>query len=74
MNNRYVTVSIPIGWLTVAVMVLSVVIFRRIRRFPRGHCQACGYNLTNNATGTCPECGTTCDPDPVKSNRAMQNP
>ena len=29
------------------------------RRLPPGHCQNCGYNLTGNVSGTCPECGTT---------------
>jgi hypothetical protein len=27
------------------------------RRFPRGHCQRCGYDLTGNVSGVCPECG-----------------
>jgi hypothetical protein len=26
-------------------------------RFPVGHCQTCGYNLTGNTSGVCPECG-----------------
>ncbi len=26
-------------------------------RFPLGHCQKCGYDLTGNASGRCPECG-----------------
>ncbi len=25
---------------------------------PIGHCHQCGYNLTGNVSGTCPECGT----------------
>ena len=25
-------------------------------------CSECGYNLTGNSSGTCPECGTACDP------------
>lgn len=25
-------------------------------------CSRCGYNLRGNVTGTCPECGTPCDP------------
>jgi len=24
---------------------------------PPGHCQSCGYNLTGNVSGVCPECG-----------------
>ena len=27
------------------------------RRIPPGHCQECGYNLTGNVSGVCPECG-----------------
>ena len=26
-------------------------------RFPPGHCQTCGYSLTGNVSGRCPECG-----------------
>lgn len=28
------------------------------RRIPPGHCQFCGYDLTGNVSGTCPECGS----------------
>jgi hypothetical protein len=28
------------------------------RRIPPGHCRKCGYNLTGNVSGRCPECGT----------------
>ena len=31
---------------------------RRRRRTAPGHCPACGYNLTGNTSGVCPECGT----------------
>ena len=27
------------------------------RRLPTDHCNQCGYNLTGNVTGICPECG-----------------
>ncbi len=27
------------------------------RRIRPGHCQGCGYNLTGNVSGRCPECG-----------------
>jgi hypothetical protein len=26
--------------------------------YQRGFCQKCGYNLTGNVSGQCPECGT----------------
>ena len=29
------------------------------RRRRRGHCAACGYDLTGNVSGVCPECGGT---------------
>ena len=28
------------------------------RRIPPGHCRTCGYNLTGNLSGRCPECGS----------------
>jgi hypothetical protein len=30
----------------------------RARRRARGHCAVCGYDLTGNESGVCPECGT----------------
>lgn len=27
--------------------------------YPFGHCRTCGYNLTGNVSGVCPECGKT---------------
>ena len=32
--------------------------FRREERMRGGLCPKCGYNLTGNTTGVCPECGT----------------
>jgi hypothetical protein len=31
---------------------------RRRRRYSPGKCRECGYNLTGNTSGRCPECGT----------------
>ena len=32
------------------------------RRRKRGQCLSCGYNLTGNASGVCPECGRAIKP------------
>ncbi len=78
-NNRFVgqigsILFIAPGWAIVLVATICLLIIVRTRPFPPGHCQECNYNLTNNTTGTCPECGTAFPLTPVKSNAAPQNP
>jgi len=51
-----------------ALWVLSrdiVTACRTARRRRRGLCLHCGYNLTGNVSGRCPECGTPCAPQPI---------
>jgi hypothetical protein len=52
-------VSLPL-WLPVAAIAASTAYLWRAdrRRPPPGHCQHCGYDLTGNVSGRCPECGT----------------
>ena len=49
--------GMPIG-----IYVYHVITSYR-RRFPAVHCQQCGYDLTGNESGTCPECGTAVSPE-----------
>ena len=51
------SVELP-HWLPVAVFGLApaLSILRRLSRRPPGHCR-CGYDLTGNISGVCPECG-----------------
>lgn len=45
---------------TVPIMLLGLpfVLIAKLRPPPpEGHCQHCGYNLTGNVSGVCPECG-----------------
>jgi len=54
-------VAIVPFWLVIAVFCpIAFVQWRRtIRelRIPPGHCPTCGYDLTGNISGVCPECG-----------------
>ena len=51
-------VALPL-WLPTAVLVIAAALawLWPQRRKP-GTCATCGYNLTGNITGRCPECGT----------------
>jgi hypothetical protein len=51
-----------------AATTLLIVITCRGREYPPGYCRACGYNLTGNVSGVCPECGTKIKPPPDSSH------
>jgi hypothetical protein len=46
-------------WIPFAALAIptAVLFWRDRRRIPPGHCQRCGYDLTGNVSGVCPECG-----------------
>jgi len=47
------------------IFLLSLLILAGLRwrtRIPPGHCLSCGYNLTGNTSGGCPECGEKIPP------------
>jgi hypothetical protein len=56
-----------IDWRILPAVIIGIVAFsvfgqdvferRTRRRRDRGLCLACGYNLTGNVSGICPECG-----------------
>jgi hypothetical protein len=47
---------IPYWVFLVAAGGPTAYLWHRDRRYPRGHCQACGHDLTGNTSGVCPEC------------------
>ncbi len=47
--------AMPTGFIVSRRLVLGPI--RRRRRRRRGECLSCGYSLTGNVTGRCPECG-----------------
>lgn len=50
--------SYPTWIFLLAAMIPTVLAWERLYRYPPGHCQNCGYNLTGNVSGKCSECGT----------------
>ncbi len=55
----WTVVRVPM-WIFLAVVEIPTAILFRLdhRRHPPSHCQKCGYDLTGNVSGKCPECGT----------------
>ena len=52
-------IVIPMWFLLALAFILTAYLwYRDRRRWPPGHCQKCGYDLTGNESGRCPECGT----------------
>ena len=54
-THLFVPLWIPL----VVVGFVSIALWRHDRRRPPGHCQKCGYDLTGNTSGACPECDGT---------------
>ncbi len=50
---------IPIWMLVLPSMFATLWLWRSDHR-PNGGCLKCGYNLTGNISGVCPECGCPC--------------
>ncbi len=49
--------EIPLGWTSVIALHVATLLWRKARTTLPGHCWNCGYNLTRNTSGVCPECG-----------------
>ena len=58
-KGRIVYVASPF-WALLAATSLPTVLLWWLDppRHPPAHCQSCGYDLTGNVSGVCPECGT----------------
>ncbi len=61
---RPIILVVPLWIPTLIIGIPSFLLWRRNRNLGEGYCD-CGYNLTGNVSGVCPECGkklqTNCD-------------
>jgi hypothetical protein len=53
--------TVPLWIIALATGMLSAILWPRRLKLRKGICQNCGYDLTGNASGICPECGTPCE-------------
>jgi hypothetical protein len=55
---RVTWIILPLWIPVVALVIPTTFLWWRCLRVLPGHCQNCGYDLTGNVSGVCPECGT----------------
>lgn len=65
--TAYVLFSLNFGSYLVWPGLVALGLLRRRRRARRGCCPDCGYDLTGNVTGRCPECGRAAAGAPAES-------
>ena len=62
-GSRFITMYLVLAMIRMIVLVAfipllaTLLIIRTPPIYPPGHCRHCGYNLTGNVSGRCPECG-----------------
>jgi len=57
MMNPWVICLLPLWIPFLLVCVPTILVWDRHRRVNPDSCRECGYNLTGNTSGICPECG-----------------
>ncbi len=69
--GNHSSVEIPLWLILTPLTVVTAVLFRLDPRQTSCCCRKCGYNLTGNESGVCPECGTVVALAPRKSDRVF---
>jgi len=57
-QNKWLSLSAIVYIVTALLWWPSMLRWWHRRKIVPGHCKVCGYNLTGNVSGRCPECGT----------------
>ncbi len=57
-THEETTLGLPLWIPFLAALLPTAYLWHKDRRIPPGHCERCGYDLTGNVSGVCPECGT----------------
>ncbi len=55
-GNWTLAISIPHWFINLGVWLSYYLLRRKTLTHPKGSCQQCGYDLTGNESGVCPEC------------------
>jgi len=59
LGAQFSSFVVPLWLPLIAIGVPTGILWYRDRKpIPPGHCLRCGYNLTGNESGVCPECAT----------------
>jgi hypothetical protein len=61
-SSSITVIALPLWMPFLAFAVPSIIGWWRTRRRPSSQCPSCGYDLTGNVSGLCPECGTEVPP------------
>jgi hypothetical protein len=58
LSNASPCIVVPLWMPLFAAVLPAALLWWTDHRIQAGHCRKCGYNLTGNVSGACPECGT----------------
>jgi hypothetical protein len=66
LTNSWITLLLPAvalggAWFVSTPLIINAAL-PHVRELVSGRCRSCGYDLTGNRSGTCPECGTPTSP------------
>ncbi len=62
-HHDAVRIEIPLWAPLLSLLLVTYLLWRHdVHPYAPGHCHRCGYDLTGNVSGACPECGAPVQP------------